>query len=88
MSPLAFSSHAASAHRRRLAEIPERVIIYHAGTGRTTFLAMLKLTSLFIGAFFCFIAVPTYIKADKPPEETAGSWSTCQTRSRLVAHPS
>ncbi|TQV96457.1 hypothetical protein V2A60_003143 [Cordyceps javanica] len=52
-------------------EIPERVLIYHAGTGRTTFLAMLKVTTLFIGAFFCCVAVPSYIQADKPIEETA-----------------
>ncbi|KAM3519135.1 hypothetical protein NHJ13051_007722 [Beauveria bassiana] len=51
-------------------EIPERLLIYHAGTGRTTFLAMLKVTTLFIGAFFCFVAVPSYISADKPVSET------------------
>ncbi|KAM3515435.1 hypothetical protein MY11210_000997 [Beauveria gryllotalpidicola] len=51
-------------------EIPERLLIYHAGTGRTTFLAMLKVTTLFIGAFFCFVAVPSYIAADKPVSET------------------
>ncbi|KAJ6784246.1 hypothetical protein PWT90_09573 [Aphanocladium album] len=53
------------------ADIPERILIYHAGTGRTTFLAMLKVTTLFIGAFFCCVAIPSYIKADKPVEETA-----------------
>ncbi|KND90939.1 hypothetical protein TOPH_04361 [Tolypocladium ophioglossoides CBS 100239] len=53
-------------------EIPERLIIYHAGTGRTTFLAMLKLTSIFIGAFFTFVVVPGYVKSDKPWPETAG----------------
>lgn len=52
-------------------EIAERLLIYHAGTGRTTFLAMLKVTTLFVGAFFCFIAVPSYIKAEKSVEETA-----------------
>ena len=58
--------------REVLAEIPERLIIYHAGTGRTTFLAMLKLTSIFIGAFFTFVVVPGYVKSDKPWPETAG----------------
>lgn len=57
------------------AEIPERLIIYHAGTGRTTFLAMLKLTSIFIGAFFTFVVVPGYVKSDKPWPETAGGAS-------------
>lgn len=54
-------------------DIPERVLIYHAGTGRTTFLAMLKVTTLFIGAFFCCVAIPSYIQADKPIEETVKS---------------
>ncbi|KOS21493.1 hypothetical protein ESCO_005100 [Escovopsis weberi] len=54
------------------AEIAETLLIYHAGTGRITFLAMLKVTSLFVGAFFCLIVGPSYIKADKPPSEIAG----------------
>ncbi|KAF4505658.1 hypothetical protein G6O67_007581 [Ophiocordyceps sinensis] len=53
-------------------QISKRVIIYHGGTGRITFLAMLKLTSLLIGAFTCLIAVPRYIKADKPMAGTVG----------------
>ncbi|OAQ98116.1 hypothetical protein LLEC1_08203, partial [Akanthomyces lecanii] len=61
----------AKAQAKAAPEIPERLLIYHAGTGRTTFLAMLKVTTLFIGAFFCCIAVPSYIQADKPIEETA-----------------
>jgi hypothetical protein len=61
--------------RWHLVGIPERVLIYHAGTGRTTFLAMIKVTTLFLGAFFTFILVPSYIKAEKPPLETAGSTS-------------
>ncbi|KAG8413070.1 hypothetical protein J3459_015800 [Metarhizium acridum] len=52
-------------------EIPERLIIYHAGTGRIAFLAMLKLTSLLLGAFFTLLVVPSYIQAEKPPLETA-----------------
>ncbi|KAF4463352.1 hypothetical protein FALBO_9839 [Fusarium albosuccineum] len=53
-------------------ELPERLIIYHAGTGRTTFLAMVKITTLFLGAFFCFIVTPSYFQAGKPEWETAG----------------
>ncbi|KAM3540523.1 hypothetical protein ARSEF1564_006553 [Beauveria bassiana] len=60
----------AAAKSKATYEIPERLLIYHAGTGRTTFLAMLKVTTLFIGAFFCFVAVPSYISADKPVSET------------------
>jgi hypothetical protein len=33
---------------------------------------MVKVTTLFLGAFFIFVAVPGYIKAEKPEWETAG----------------
>ena len=49
------------------------LLIYHAGTGRTTFLAMLKLTSLIVGSFFGLLVVPSYIKADKPRREIAAA---------------
>ncbi|KAH7179349.1 uncharacterized protein B0J16DRAFT_346690 [Fusarium flagelliforme] len=52
-------------------ELPERLIIYHGGTGRTTFMAMLKITTLFLGAFFCGIVAPSYVKAEKPEWVTA-----------------
>lgn len=51
--------------------ISEKLLIYHSGTGRTTFLAMIKVTSLFIGAFFTFVAVPSAVKNEKPPQEIA-----------------
>lgn len=50
---------------------PVNVLIYHAGTARTTFLALLKVTSLFVGAFFCGIVVPAYVTSDKPYVDTA-----------------
>lgn len=60
------------------AEIAEKLLIYHAGTGKTTFMSMFKVTTLFVTAFFCFIAVPAYVKADKAPQETAlGTQSSC-----------
>ena len=34
--------------------------IYHAGTGRTIFLACLKLSTLFIFVFFGFVVTPAY----------------------------
>ncbi|EPE10068.1 paired amphipathic helix protein [Ophiostoma piceae UAMH 11346] len=51
---------------RCLREIPERILIFHAGTPRTTFLACLKVTTLFGLAFFTFLVAPAYIAADKP----------------------
>ncbi|KAH7313528.1 hypothetical protein B0I35DRAFT_480206 [Stachybotrys elegans] len=52
--------------------LPERLLIYHAGTGRTTFLAMVKVTTLFLGAFFIFMVVPAYAKDERPAWEIAG----------------
>jgi hypothetical protein len=46
------------------------VLVYHAGTARTTFLALLKVTSLFVGAFFCGIVVPAYVTSEKPYVDT------------------
>ncbi|KAI0410156.1 hypothetical protein F4802DRAFT_16529 [Xylaria palmicola] len=37
-----------------------KLCVYHAGTGRITFLACLKLSTLFIFAFFGFVVTPAY----------------------------
>ncbi|KAK4170329.1 hypothetical protein QBC43DRAFT_328979 [Cladorrhinum sp. PSN259] len=44
---------------------PAKLIIYHAGTGKTSFLAVLKLTTIFVFGFFCLIMTPTYLAAGK-----------------------
>ncbi|KAK4097923.1 hypothetical protein N658DRAFT_256247 [Parathielavia hyrcaniae] len=54
------------------AAYPERLIIYHAGTGKTTFLACLKVTTLFVFGFFDMIMTPAYIAAGEPFLKTAG----------------
>ncbi|KAG5927748.1 hypothetical protein E4U42_001835 [Claviceps africana] len=64
------AKEAASGGEKRL-EIPERLIIYHAGMGRVAFLAMVKLTSLLLGAFFGLLVVPSYVMAEKPVAQTA-----------------
>ncbi|KAG5953703.1 hypothetical protein E4U58_000311 [Claviceps cyperi] len=51
-------------------ETPERLIIYHFGRGRVGVLAVLKLTSILVGAFFTFFLVPSFVMADKPISET------------------
>lgn len=38
-------------------------------------MAMLKITTLFLGAFFCCVVAPSYIKAEKPELLTAGGMS-------------
>lgn len=61
-------------------DIAERLLIYHAGTGRITFLAMVKVTTLFLGAFFTFIVVPGYIKAEKSEWEIIGGEFVCSAQ--------
>ncbi|CAK7209942.1 hypothetical protein SEUCBS140593_000654 [Sporothrix eucalyptigena] len=51
---------------------PERLLIYHAGTPRTTFLACLKVTTLFGLAFFTFLVAPAYVAASKPLWQVIG----------------
>ncbi|TVY28800.1 Heterokaryon incompatibility protein 6,OR allele [Lachnellula hyalina] len=46
---------------------PERVLVYHAGTGRTVFLGSLKVTTIFIATFFCAVLGPTYYYAENEP---------------------
>ncbi|KAI0474633.1 hypothetical protein F4859DRAFT_481411 [Xylaria cf. heliscus] len=41
-----------------------RLCVYHAGTARITFLACLKLSTLFIFAFFGFVVAPAYYDKD------------------------
>lgn len=43
---------------------PERLCVYHAGTGRITFLACLKISTLFIFVFFGFVVTPAYFEKE------------------------
>ncbi|KAI0548434.1 hypothetical protein F4679DRAFT_585605 [Xylaria curta] len=43
---------------------PSNLCVYHAGTGRITFLASLKLSTLFIFAFFGFVVTPAYYSSE------------------------
>lgn len=47
---------------------PERLIVYHAGTGRTVFLGCLKVTTIFIFSFFCLVVAPTHFFAEEEPK--------------------
>lgn len=68
-------------------DVAERLLIYHAGTGRITFLAMVKVTTLFLGAFFTFIVVPGYVKAEKPEWETAGGEWEIREEDSFISQP-
>ncbi|KAH6672176.1 hypothetical protein B0J14DRAFT_655067 [Halenospora varia] len=45
---------------------PERLLVYHAGTGRTVFVGSLKITTIFICTFFCVFVGPTFFNAEDP----------------------
>lgn len=51
---------------------PENLVIYHAGTGRTTFIACLKLTTIFIFVFFGLVVTPAYVKSEHPLWQAGG----------------
>lgn len=46
---------------------PERLLIYHAGTGRSVFLGCLRITTIFIFAFFSLVVAPTHFFAEDEP---------------------
>ena len=48
---------------------PERLLIYHAGTGRTVFIGCLKVTTIFIFVFFALVVAPSHFS-----NEEASSW--------------
>ncbi|KAB8302160.1 hypothetical protein EYC80_005607 [Monilinia laxa] len=50
---------------------PERLLIYHSGTGRTVFLGCLKVTTIFIFVFFTLVVAPAHYYAEDEPEWVA-----------------
>ncbi|KAE9366504.1 hypothetical protein N431DRAFT_471555 [Stipitochalara longipes BDJ] len=46
---------------------PERLLVYHAGTGRTVFLGCLKVTTIFIFSFFTLVVAPSHFFAEAEP---------------------
>ena len=46
---------------------PETFLIYHAGVGRIVFIGLLKLTTIFLFSYACFIVAPTYYLAPEEP---------------------
>lgn len=45
---------------------PERILIYHGGTGPTMFLGMLRLTSIFLFGVSCLVVAPAFAAAEYP----------------------
>jgi len=46
---------------------PERLLVYHAGTGRIVFIGCLKVTTIFVFAFFTFAAFPYLLNDPNQP---------------------
>ncbi|EYE99711.1 uncharacterized protein EURHEDRAFT_444938 [Aspergillus ruber CBS 135680] len=57
------AAHAKSAIRRGP---PERILIYHGGTGRTLFLGMLRLTTIFLFGASCLLVAPAFAADEYP----------------------
>ncbi|RQM08827.1 hypothetical protein DH86_00002964 [Scytalidium sp. 3C] len=43
---------------------PERLLVYHAGTGRTVFIGCLKVTTIFVFSFFGLVVAPTHFYSE------------------------
>ncbi|XXH05466.1 hypothetical protein Hte_011893 [Hypoxylon texense] len=65
---------------------PERLCVYHAGTGRITFLACLKISTLFIFVFFGFVVTPAYFDKEGLSPTVFRSQSTVMPT--LLTNPS
>ncbi|KAL3466024.1 hypothetical protein BJX64DRAFT_251513 [Aspergillus heterothallicus] len=45
---------------------PEKILIYHGGTGRTIFLGMLRITTIFLFGVTCLVVAPAFMSSDFP----------------------
>ncbi|KAK3336533.1 hypothetical protein B0T19DRAFT_409768 [Cercophora scortea] len=50
---------------------PDRMVIYHAGAGKTGFLAAMKLSTVFLFVFFDMLLTPSYLAAGEPLHKAA-----------------
>lgn len=45
---------------------PERILIYHGGTGKIIFLGMLRITTIFLFGVSCLVVAPAFFSDDYP----------------------
>ncbi|KAF4214126.1 hypothetical protein CNMCM6805_008308 [Aspergillus fumigatiaffinis] len=45
---------------------PERILIYHGGTGKVIFLGMLRITTIFLFGVSCLVVAPAFFSDDYP----------------------
>jgi hypothetical protein len=57
-----------SAHdaKTKLIGPPERILIYHGGTGKVIFLGMLRITTIFLFGVSCLVVAPAFFSDDYP----------------------
>lgn len=61
---------------------PERLLIYHAGTGKTVFVGCLKLTTIFLFSFSCLFVAPSLYYAPDTPNWTPALGQSCSFSTR------
>ncbi|KAL4749820.1 hypothetical protein BDW72DRAFT_125744 [Aspergillus terricola var. indicus] len=62
-TPQPSPTHAKTALRRGP---PERILIYHGGTGRTMFLGTLRITTIFLFGVSVLVVAPAFLSSDFP----------------------
>jgi hypothetical protein len=66
---------------------PERILVYHGGTGRTIFLGMLRITTIFVFGASCLVVAPAFGASEFPVYiAPAGEFFNVPTCSGRSAH--
>lgn len=53
-----------------IAVYPEHLVVYHAGAARSVFVGFLKINTIFLCAFSCFVIVPSFYLSPERPNWT------------------
>lgn len=56
---------------------PERILIYHGGTGRTLFLGVLRITTIFLFGVSCLVVAPAFMSSEFPSYLGPASKDAC-----------
>jgi hypothetical protein len=67
------------------AAYPESILIYHAGTGRTVFLGILKVSTIFVCAYYCLAEAPAQFRAGVELWRIAGKGRSAASNGCLPA---
>ncbi|RFU32573.1 hypothetical protein B7463_g3769, partial [Scytalidium lignicola] len=67
------SISAAQSYAGKKFAYPERLLVYHAGTGKTVFIGCLKVTTIFVFSFFGLVVAPAHWYSDDEPSWVPGA---------------